>query len=300
MKKNWLSFAVVFITIAGIAMMAGCPSDADEGKKLDNPDIVFKGGKYQYVFTTPKIEHGKTYEVILTIDSCDESFIGSHLGGKICYKMDLDGEDEKVLSGWQNSTPDTVSNTKTYKWTFKAGEKYKDSVIPEADATTPDGGKQYFSFTAQDTSWKEYTTGTNFSIKGGFEVKEKQVISDWVSAGTITLGETDDIVGKGELAATEVAKIKAMPPNSKITFTISVTVGSNGADPGNGIGRIGKDWLTTGGFNITVPDDASTGAYTFTYDLDISALLGDVDDIIIINVYNGATITKAELFKPGT
>jgi hypothetical protein len=299
MKKNWLSFAVVFMTIVGIALMMGCPSEAEEGEKIDEPDIIFVGGKYQFVFDTPKIVHGKSYEVILTIDDCDESFVGSHLGGKICYKMDLDGDDEKVLSGWQNSIPDTVSkNIKTYKWTYEAGQKYSDSITPEADATTPADGKQYFAFTAQNSDWKEYAASVNFNIKGRFEVKEAAVISDWVSEGTITLGNVDGIAGKGELTAADVAKIKAMPANSKITFTFNVTVGSNGADPGNGICGIGPDW--NGGINIAVPGDAPTGAYTFTHDLAISSLLAVASNAIILNVYNGATITKAELFKPGT
>jgi hypothetical protein len=279
----------------------GGTSDPEEGTRVTDWDITLKGGKYQFVFDTPKIEHGKTYEVIFTINDCDESFLNSYLGGKICYKMDLNGEDEKVLSGWLNSTPNQVKKaTKAYKWTFEAGKKNSDSLNPETDATTPAGGKQYFSFTAQDTSWKEYAASTNFNIKGGFEVKEKQVISNWVSAGTITLDNVDGIAGKGELSADDVTKIKNMPANSKITFTVNVTVvDGSGTTPGYGICDIGPDW--DGGISINIPGDAVEGTLTFEYDLEISSLLDVIGNAntIVLNVYN-ATITKAELFKPGT
>jgi len=288
------------ISVVFTVLLLVSTSDPEPIKTITNPDMVFVDGKYQFLFDTPRIEHGKTYEVILTITDCDDNFIGSHLGGKICYKMDLNGEDEKVLSGWRNSVPDTVSKSiKTYTWKFKAGEKYSDRKDPETDATTPSGGKQYFAFTAQTAAdWNDYDSSYNFNIKGGFQVKAVETITDWVSAGTLTLGN-DGVVGKGELAATEVAKIRNMPANSKIVLTVHVTVNDSDAKPGNGVAAIGPDW--NGGINITVPGDAVSGqTIDFEAEVEISSLLAMITNSVIINVYNGATITKAELFKPGT
>ena len=297
MKKMKVVFPVLILICAGMVVMTGCPSDPEP--PISDFDIVLKGGKYQYLFDTPQIEDGKEYEVIFTIENCDEGFVGSHLGGKICYKMDLNSDDEFILSGWSNSVPDAVSKSvKTYTWTFKAGEKNSDSLVPVSPATTPSGGKQYFSLTAQTPSWDNYTSNDNFNIKGGFKVKAVDTITNWVSTGTLVLGNTDDIAGKGELAATEVAKIRAMPANSKITLTVHVTVGGAAA-PGYGVAAVGKDW--SGGINITVPGDATEGeTIDFEVDIKISNLLDIITDSVVINVYNGATITEAELFKPGT
>ena len=104
MKKTRFVFPVLLLVCAGIYIMISCSSDPDPGDIIENPDIVFKGGKCDYKFETPRIVHGKKYEVILTIEACDEGFIGSQLGGNICYKMNMedDAEEAKVLSGWSN------------------------------------------------------------------------------------------------------------------------------------------------------------------------------------------------------
>jgi len=311
MKKIMFVFPVLLVC-AGMVMMS-CPSEAAKPgqetlKPNDTPDtedidiieMVFEGGKYQYLFDDPKIEHGKEYEVFLLIESCDKAFFGSHLGGKICYKMDLSGEDEKLLSGWRNSVPDKASkDVSTYTWEFEAGKQYADNKTVEANATTPDGGKQYFAFTAQDSSWKDYKAGDNFTITGGFKVQAVETITNWVSAGTLTLGNDNDTAGKGELGATEVAKIKAMPAKSKITLTIHVAVNDGDAKPGNGVAMIGPDWSS--GINITIPGDATSGqTIDFNVDIKISTLLSLITNSIMLNVYKGATVTRAELFKPGT
>jgi len=298
MKKISIVFPVLLLVCTGI-LITGCPSDPEPGKTVTEPDMVFVDGKYQFRFDTPRIEHGKTYEVILTIDNCDEDFIGSRLGGKICYKMDLTSNDEKVLSGWSRPVPDTVAaNIHTYKWTFKAGDKNSDSVDPETNATTPSGGMQYFAFTAQQNSdWNDYPSGKgyNFNINGKFEIKEKEVVSDWTKVGEITLGNADSIQGKGELSSEAMTAIRDMPAGSKITLTVSVTV-SNDPGPGYGIGTVGADW--SGGIGINVPNNAATGPLTFTVDIEISAILEIVSSgNIIINIWN-CTITKAELFRP--
>jgi len=304
MKKFMIVFPALLLVCAGISM-TGCTSDPEPPQQIEKPDMVFSGGKYQYQFDTPRIEDGKEYEVILTIEDCDADFIGSHMGGKICYKTDMDDDtpgSEKILSGWLNSVPDTVSATvKKYKWTFKAGDRHSDDqgVTIESPATAPAGATQYFSLTAQDSSWNNYDSSYNFGIKGSFEIKFKETISDWISEGTVTLGDIDgDGSGKGEFSDDDMAKIRSMPAGSKIVLTVSVIVNDSDAQPGYGVGKVGT-W--DDGISIDIPSNASAGPLTFTVDIDIADLLEIiVDGNIIINVYNGAAVTKAELFKPGT
>jgi len=298
MKKMKVVFPVLFLVCAGMFMMS-CTSDPDPGRTIEEGEgvITLKSGKYQYVFATPRIEHGKVYEVTFTVEEADEYFYGKHIGGKICYKMNLSDPDDKLLSGWQNATPDTLSeSTKAYKWTFKAGEKYSDGLTPEKDATTPEGGIQYFSITVQTTDWKD--SKEDFKVKGGFEVREAEIITEWESAGTLTLGNVESIAGKGELSAADVAKIRDMPANSIIKFSVNVTVNTSDAQAGYGVGGIGSSW--SGGISINIPGDAPLGPLDFEKDIKISDLLGIIgtSNTIIINLYNGATITKAELFKP--
>jgi hypothetical protein len=295
MKKFWLFLPVILLAMGGL-LMIGCASDPDEGKKVE-PDFVLKGGKYQFTFDEPKIVDGEEYEVIFTINDCDDAFIGSYLGGKICYKMDMDDNDEKVLSGWLNSTPNKVSKSiKTYKWTFTAGDQHDDDVTVESPATTPDGGKQYFSLTAQDSSWNDYPASASFGVKGSFSVKLKGAV-DWESAGEVTLGNAEGIVGKGELSAEDMAKIRALPAGSIIRLTVTVTPVAGESEPTWGVGSIGT-WVAEDSMSIAVPSNAVIGTpITFTADFDIDTLLGIVGaDNIAINVWSGAQVTKAELF----
>jgi len=304
MKKMWIVLPVLLLVCAGM-FMTGCPSETAPVRKVENPDFVLKGGKYQFTFTEPKIEHGKQYEVILTITDCDEDFIGSQLGGKICYKMDLDDdtEDAKILSGWDNPVPGQVSkNIKTYKWTFEAGKKNSDSLPAETDATTPSGGKQFFHFEAQTSDWKPYGPKDNFGIKGGFEVKAKQKVDAWTSEGTVTLGNADGTAGKGTLSSEDSAKIRNMPAGSKIVITVIVTVNATGSgsnEPGWGVGGVGG-WNDSDSVQIKIPGDASAGELTFDYEIEVSDIeavfpTGDIS----INLWSGATASKLELFKPG-
>jgi hypothetical protein len=308
MKRFLSVFPVLLILCAGMVMM-GCPSEATPGHKVDNPDMVFKGGKYQYSFETPKIEHGKEYEVILTIDDYDADFVGSQFGGKICYKMDLDDDEEeaKVLSGWSNPSPRQHSkNVKTYKWTFKAGEKNDDGVDPETDSTTPDGGKQFFHFEAQTSDWKPYGSKVSFGIKGGFEVKAKESVSEWTSEGEVTLGNADGVAGKGTFTDADMTKINALPAESEIRITVVGTtvgaVGSGSNEPGWGVGSIGG-WTSTGDnidcVVINIPKNAPAGDnYTFIAAIKISDIRTVFPNgAFSINIWNG-TVTKAELFKP--
>ena len=306
MKKMRLVFPVLILICAGMVMM-GCPSEPDSPKTISKPDYVLKGGKYQFNFATPQIEHGKEYEVILTIEDCDEDFIGSQLGGKICFKMDLDddAEEAKVLSGWSNPVPGKVTKKAgTYKWTFKAGEKNSDSLTPVNPATTPPGGKQFFHFEAQTSDWKPYGSNVNFGIKGSLEVKAIATISNWVSAGEVTLGSIDSTPGKGTLSAEDSAKIRGMPAESKIVITVTVEVkapGSGSNEPGWGVGSIGG-WNDDNCVKINIPGDETPGpAKTFDAHIKIADILsvfptGDIS----VNLYHGATASKAELFRPGT
>jgi hypothetical protein len=265
-------------------------------------NITLKGGKYQYAFEYPRIEHGETYEVIFTIEDCDSAFIESKLGGKLCFNTDLAGEDEKILSGWQLSIPNSVSQQiKNYTWIFKAGDQNSDSMPVENPATTPAGRQQYFSLTAMDSYWSDYGANTIFYVKGGFEVKLKDEFSNWVSGGEVALGNLDGVAGKGQLSQGEAAKILVMPDNGKITFTIRVTVDNAYAQPGWVIGGISSNWDFSMGNYIPfyIPEDALNGLYEFKVDIGIFLLKNILagSDTIIINLFNGTTITKAELFR---
>lgn len=305
MKRFLSVFPVLLIVCAGIVMMS-CPSDPPP--PISDFNIELKDAKLQYVFETPKIEHGKLYEIILTIEKCDSGLIGSHLGGKICYKMDMastDPDEEKLLSGWQNPQPNQVTNPttpKTFKWTFEAGEQYSDSVTVEEDATTPDGATQYFLLMAQqDTpNWDNYPAGTNFRIKGSITIREADSVAEWISEGTVALGNADGVAGKGNLSDDDMAKIRALPSGSQIEITVTVTVDSStNAKPGWGTGSIGT-WVSEESLAINIPGNASDGSLTFKVKFDIDTILGIVgSDAIAINLWNDATASKAELFKPG-
>lgn len=297
MRKNWLFSPVFLLAIGGILMM-GCTSDPDEIERLEEPDFVLEGGTYQFLFDEPRIEHGKEYQIIFTIDECDEDFVGSNLWGKICYKMDLAGNDEKVLSGWNSAFPKSVSaNPGVYTWTFKAGDQHDDNVAIENPATTPDGGHQYFAFTAQ-TGWDNYPADASFGVNGKFEVKAIESVTSWVSAGEVTLGSGD---GKGALSEEDMVRIRALPDRSKIVFTVTVTPVKDSAEPGWGVCGVGG-WETNNSASITIPADATIGQQiTFTAEFEIAnlLLLQAEGYQIAINPYNGATVSKAELFRPG-
>jgi hypothetical protein len=304
MKKSWTVALIIALAVAG-ALLTGCsPSEADEGNIISDWNIELKGGKYQYVFTSPKIEHDKTYTVTFTIEDCDESLSKSdgHFGGKISYKMNLndENEDDKVLSGWQNATPQDIdASPRSYTWTFKAGQKYSDSKDVENPATTPSGATQYFDLTAQTSSWSGFGANDNFKVKGKFEVALKEEVTTWIPEGELTLGNVDGTQGKGELSAADVAKILALPDDGIIKFYVSVTVNSSDAQPGYGVCGVSPTW--SGGISLTIPGGAAYGPLDFTQDVEIGALksiLGTASTIII-NPYNGAVVTKAELFRPG-
>jgi len=297
MKKIRFVFPVLLLVCAGMVMM-NCTSDAEP--PIGDANIVLEGGKYQFLFDDPKIEHGLEYEVIFTIEDRDEAFVGSRLGGKICYKTDLNSDDEKVLSGWDYAVPALVSkDIKEYKWTFKAGEANADNVAIANPATTPAGAKQYFALTAQK-GYENYGQTDKFNVKGDFKVVAIKSVSDWISGGTLTLGNADGVAGKGELSADDTARIRAMPAGSKITLTCNATVGSE-PDPGPGWGvcSIGV-WDSTKSIEIKVPAGTPNGSQTWEADIRISDLLKIVPTgNIVINAWK-CTVTKAELFRPGT
>ena len=302
MKKTskWMLVPALLMLFAGI-IMTSCPSDPEKGKELeeDEVDFILLGGKFNFPFETPRIIEGRVYEVTLTIDDCDLSFLGSRPGGKLTFTRGGTGE---LLSGWLNSTPPVVASaTKQYKWEFKAGEKNSDSLDVAVPATTPEGAPQFFELTAQTNGWADYPASVSFGIKGSFSIKELVTITSWESKGTVTLGN-DGTAGKGALTESDMERIRTLveeDPRSIIRVTVSVVVGSNGADPGNGVVGVGG-WESNNSMSITVPADAQTGPLEFTADLTLDDLLKlqPAGFQIAINPYNGATVTKAELFKP--
>jgi len=298
MKKIRFVFPVLLLVCAGMFMM-NCTSDAEP--PIDDANMVLKGGQYQFPFDTPRIEHGLEYEVIFTIEDCDEAFVGSRLGGKICYKMDLDSEDEIILSGWAYAVPPTVSkDVTTYKWTFKAGEANSDDKDIANPATTPTDGKQYFALTAQN-GYDNYSPTDKFNVKGEFSVVAIESVSDWISSGTLVLGNEDSVAGKGQISDAEMAKVTGMPDKSKITFTVKVTVDNDSNQPGWGVGFVGRSWEVGKSIQLNIPSGTPVGPAEFTVDIKISDILAlSPKDNIIINAWGGATVTKAELFRPGT
>jgi hypothetical protein len=319
MKKNGLMFPVLLLICAGMVMI-GCPSDPEPGTTIVIPPpggdeegnelIVLKGGKYLYLFDTPKIEAGKEYELIFTIDQCDSALYTSNLGGKICYRMDMDDEEEgdNVLSGWANSTPTAVSEgIKEYKWVFKGGEKNKDSQPIANGGTTPDGATQYFSLMAQTSGWKDPDPDFDFNVVGKFEVKSKDVIEYETTGTSLTLGNMDGITGKGNLTDDDMILIRGAPTKSKIVFTYTVaTVYAAGTDeqgkpePGFGVVGVGNP-SQTNSVSLSIPSTASAGSnQTFTGEFEVGDLLKllSAGEPLFINPYNGTTVSKAELFKP--
>ena len=304
MKKLRIVFPALLLVCAGM-VMTSCPSDPEPVKKAEDPNMTLEAGTFRYVFTEPRIEHGKEYEVIFRIISCDEDLYGSRPGGKICYKMNLNDTSsgaEKLLSGWTNSTPEIVTaNMHTYKWTFKAGQKNNDGLDVETDATTPDGATQYFALTIQDKDWHDYDSSYSFDVKGEFEVRLKETITNWVSAGEVTLGNEEGTAGKGALTEADMTKIRALPPRSVIRITVSVNVDLNGSTrPTYGVCSVGG-WEEEDSLPIKVPVGTPGGDQTFTVEFEIADLLTlqPAGYQIAINPYNGATVTKAELFRPG-
>jgi len=315
MKKIRFVFPVLLLVCAGMVMM-GCPSEAEpevpgtngnnsgdnssDTDDIEPENIVFQGGKYQFLFDDPKIEQDKEYKVYLVLEEYDSAFAGSYLGGKICYKMDLAGNDEKVLSGWLNSAPNSVKkDTTIYEWEFKAGQRNSDSSAVASPATTPAGGKQYFAFTAQDKNWKDYAADVNFNVKAGFKVVAIESVTSWESVGELTLSNEDGTAGKGRLSDEDMAKITANP-KGKIEFTVTVTVNDSNAKPGYGVVGVGGG-DDDNSKSLAIPGDAAKGALTFKAELKISEIRKVFPNgNIMINPYNGATVTKAELFKPKT
>ncbi|MDR2730369.1 MAG: hypothetical protein LBB81_05660 [Treponema sp.] len=303
MKKSWTIALLIALAVAGTLLMGCSPSEADTGKELEDYDFELKGGKYQYVFTTPKVEDGKIYTITLTIDDCSESLSssGGHFGGKICYKMDMASttEEDKVLSGWRNPNPDTISaSPRSYVWTFEAGNQHSDDKPVVSPATTPDGATQYFDLTAQTSSWGPWEASANFKIKGKITITTKEVITNWDRVGELTLAGLDS-TGKGELSAADVASILALPENGKLKVYFSVIVNDSDAQPGYGVGSIGANW---GGVKIEIPGSAEKKPepQDFTQDISMEDLISELAGAttITFNPYNGASITKVELFKP--
>ena len=298
--SKWLVPALLMI-FAGILVM-GCTSETEPGEKIKDPDFVSVGGEFYLPFDSIKIEEGKLYEVTLTISDFDDDLLGSRLGGKLIYK---DGEADKLLSGFKRPLPEALSRTVSqYTWEFIAGQKNSDSLDVESPATTPEGKPQFFQLIAQTSTWQDFPASESFGIKGSFSVQEKAIVSDWVSAGTVTLGNVDGTAGKGELSGEDMVRIRALvteDDRSILRLTVQITPVTGTAEPGWGIVSVGT-WDTDASIGITVPSDAVIGQpKTFDEDISLKAALDVVGATgnIVINPFNGATVTKAELFKPG-
>jgi hypothetical protein len=232
MKKNWLSFAVVFVTIVGIALMAGCPSDADEGEKLVDPNIVLKmlsePAQYKAPVTNLLFEEGKTYVVTLAVTNIDEALVGGFFGGVLLYEP---GEEEDAVrvSEWAHSASgEIIRGAKSYKWEFKATKSTPSEMQ----------NKQYFELMAQNSSKSNFKDTDVFGIKGTISVSEKGAIDEAnyvVTTITTTPGQNTVVSIQGE-EYTKVSAAKSKTGSFLRLYVVTKTgnIGKIGPDKGTG------------------------------------------------------------------
>jgi hypothetical protein len=302
--KKLLMLPALLLALAGM-VLTGCPSDPEEGKKIDNPDLTLtNGGKYQYVFTSPNITDGVEYEVIFNITEVDDGLVGGHFGGQLYYEK---GGEQKLLSGWSNGSPDTiVEGTKTYRWTFKAGAKNNDGNDTVSPATTPgDADKQYFQVMAQTSNWKEFASDLSFGIKGSITVQPKAQVTLKKDRDIVTTGGSaaDTTTGKGNIEGEYFASVNAAAAGSVLKFSIIANVGASGSgsnEPGWGVGAVGNK--SSDNAAIIIPVGTFSGDdVSFTSEVLVSDALAcrdnTTDNWLFVNIWGGK-ITKCELWVP--
>jgi len=318
MKKITLLLLPVFLFIAVGFMITACPSEPDPIQKVENPDFELVGGRYWHIFDQPRIEEGKEYIVTLRIDDCDEDFPGSNLGGKLCYKIDFDNDDEddKVLSGWADSVPVMVLfGPGIYRWTFKAGEKNKDDIDCVVPATTPANGIQFFYFEAQDENWSRYPPHWVFGIKGEITIAErKSLVGTPEMQQIITLdfsdGSHDSTIGKGNIIGSDFDTVMNAGELAFLRFYITnCRVTDETRKEGWAVGAVGN-LVNIGSSNpnasIRIPSTAAIGEnISFVVDIFVEDFLYAVDSgdsHIFINMFDSSDFgaprnSKVELWK---
>ena len=315
-KVRWLLLPALFLFLAGI-LITGCPSEPEPVEKVDNPNIIMKGGRYWHKFDQPRIQDGKEYIVTLRIDGCDADLPGSNMGGKLAFKINFDNEDEddSILSGWADPVPVMIlEEPGSYRWTFKAGEKNKDDKPIVSPATTPEGVTQFFYFEVQDSEWKPYPPSYEFGIRGEITVVEKIALTGTPTlVKVITLDYSDSshdsAIGKGNIIDDNFTAVMNAKELGFLRFQITnCLVTEETREKGYAVGAVGN-LENIGGSNpnasIKIPSSAALGSsVSFTADIFVNDFLYAVasgDSHIFINVFDSPDFgspknTKIELW----
>jgi len=319
---------LLLLAVATLALL-GCPSDAEPGRVLSagERDFVIKGGGYQVEIPTDPdedgfvITQGEEYVVTFVILDADEDFFPSHVGGKLFY-VDED-DNEGILSGWMFSMPDPVAGPGTYRWTFKAGEANDDDKPLASPATTPADAKQYFSLTAQDTSYATWPARYEFGIKGSITVAKKVApIGTKTNSGEITLAfgadpSLDPALGKGNIEDAQFTRVKdafadgttrnpALPGNGAFLrfYIINCNVTAQMGSDGNAVGNVGNRSNLPGDINpnpaLAIPKGTPANPnFSFEVDIEVEVLLDFVlagESHLFVNMYD-AKCSKIELWE---
>jgi hypothetical protein len=253
------------------------------------------------------IEKDVSYDITLSISELATELVGGHFGAQLLAENSDDEEEDFLIGGWMNGTPNTVeAGAKDYTWTFVGGDKNSDGSNTADFSTIPSGAKQYFKVTVQVPAW-----GTNISGTHGFNatvtIEKAPVYGGLALDRELNTGSDWDYrengANKGKISASTAAEIKALPDGSVLRVYITGTVfdSSGNPRPGWGVGTIG-------GKSIDVPGDAVGSAAGTSYSGYVDILTKDIGlesdqystDIINVNIYSGFTITKIEIWKMGS
>jgi len=324
MKKLWL----VVLAVAGLALL-GCPSDpgGDPPEIIDQDEIDFTINGSNYRVEIPVdgddgfvITEGEQYRVTFIIEKADSDFYGSHVGGKLVYKDDEEGDD-KVLAGWTWLKPDSISGPGIYRWTFIAGDKGTDGESEPivSPATTPAGAKQYFSLNVQTPGpgtsggYKQYPDYYEFNFKGSITVVHyTQPVGTEQKTADVAMnfdGESHDAsIGKGNIEADEFEKVKAAAGNGAFLrfYITGAAVSKVAGEEGHGVGSVGNKSNigdTNPNYPLNIPrGTAPADSFDFTVDVEIEDALGYVaedESHLFINMWGDgpAKCDKVELWE---
>ena len=231
MKKNvWPALVLAPVCVM---FMLGCgPSELENKTKLDDADLTLEGGRVAFYFNEPRIEIGKTYIVTLDMKDCDESFRGNRMGGKLSYEdksaatnnIPDEGllisptkasEEFYIVAGWDYCMPNIIlDRPMKYKWTFTGGQQQRDNkdLFKEKDGSimsdwqkVPDDKAQFFLLIAQNLSWKNFGSYTQFGVNVnkdiselGITIREKVMPSGTLTKlSDIALDERNNSTGAG-------------------------------------------------------------------------------------------------------
>ena len=311
----------LFILLLAVAamIMLSCPSDPEPPPpSIEDFDFVMTGGDTFHRVEIPVegvggfvITHDQEYRVTFTIQNADEDFFPSRMGAKLVYRNEGDTSDT-LLAGWQEPTPSLISGPGAYRWTFKAGEKYKDGMTPGTPATTPVGAKQYFIVQVQKSGYGQYESYYEFRVKGDIKVEGPPtgILTKTSDIAMVFTGsDHNEAIGKGNIEGAEFEKIKAAAGNGAFLrfYITDVEVSALAAEEGHSVGSVGNRSNVSGDINpnpqFYIPIGTSAGTnVSFTADVDVAAALdfvGDGESHIFVNMWGEgpAKCSKVELWE---